>query len=74
MPCRVGRPWGGEQVWVRLAAATREWVVAREDGTELRRCPAEQISTERICALQVACPHPSAKNRKRRNSPAEAVT
>jgi hypothetical protein len=71
---RVGRPWGGEQVWVRLAAATREWVVAGEDGTELRRYPAEQLSSERICALQVACPHPSAKNRKRHNSAAEAVT
>jgi hypothetical protein len=71
---RVGRPWGGEHVWVRLDAASHEWVVSQEDGTELRRYPAAQISTERICALQVSCPHSSAKYRKRHNSPAEAVT
>jgi hypothetical protein len=71
---RVGRRWGGEQVWVRLEAATHEWVVTQADGTELRRYPAEQITPERIGALQVACPHPSAKHRQRHNSPAEAVT
>jgi hypothetical protein len=69
---RVGKAQPGQPVWVRFEAATREWVVQGGDGTELVRHPAEQITAERIRALQVAKPHASSsKPRRRRNLPSQ---
>jgi hypothetical protein len=67
---RVGERHGGKPVWLRFDAATHEWVVRDKEGVELARHPAEQITTERICRLQVSKPHASSKKRQRRpNSP-----
>jgi hypothetical protein len=65
---QVGSGHGGEQVWVRLEAATREWVVRGHDGQELVRHAADQITTERICQLQVAKPHASSKKGSQRHN------
>jgi hypothetical protein len=70
----VGRALGGQTVWVRLDAATCDWVIEGPEGDELRRHAAEQISAERICALQVSKPHASAKKRSRREQETESVT
>lgn len=67
---RVGEAHGGKPVWLRFDAATHEWVVRDKEGQELVRHGAEQITTERICKLQVSKPHASSKKRRRRpNSP-----
>jgi len=63
---RVGDAHGGKPVWLRLDAATHEWVVRDKEGQELARHGAEQITTERICQLQVSKPHASSKKRRRR--------
>jgi hypothetical protein len=67
---RVGRAWAGEQVWLRFDARTSEWVVERKDGKELIRHSAEQITTERICSLQVSHPRPPSRKSKRQNQAA----
>jgi hypothetical protein len=65
---RVGKAQPGQPVWVRFDASTQEWVVQGGDGTALVRHRAEQLTTERICQLQVAKPHASSqKPRRRRN-------
>jgi hypothetical protein len=67
---QVGAAVGGQTVWVRLDAATRAWVVEGSEGQELRRHPADQLTVERICQLQVSQPHASSrKPRRRRNLP-----
>jgi hypothetical protein len=65
---QVGSGHGGEQVWVRFEAATREWVVRGHDGEELVRHGADQITTERICELRVAKPHASSKKGSQRQN------
>jgi hypothetical protein len=66
---RVGDAHGGKPVWLRLDAATHEWVVRDREGVELARHPAEQITPERICQLRVSKPHASSKKRQRRKLP-----
>jgi hypothetical protein len=67
---RVGRAWAGEQVWLRFDPRTSEWVVEAKEGKELIRHPAEQITTERICGLQVSHPRPPSRKKKRQNQTA----
>jgi hypothetical protein len=55
-----------EPVWVQLDAETVEWVVRREDGSELARHAAQQMTTERICQLKVAHPRPLSQKEKQR--------
>jgi len=50
---KVGRKFAKQEVEVRFAPATLEWVIFDEYGQELIRHPALEISAERICALQV---------------------
>jgi len=64
---RVGRAWVGEQVWLQYDPATNEWVVGSKEGQELIRHGAEQISAERICALQVSHPRPPSRKKRRPN-------
>jgi hypothetical protein len=64
---RVGRGWTGESVWLQYDAPTSEWVIVSKAGQELIRHPAEQISTERICTLQVSQPRPPSRKKKRHN-------
>jgi hypothetical protein len=72
---QVGAPHGGEQVWVRVEAATGEWVVQSEAGQELARHRADQLTTDRIRQLQVAKPHASSKKpRRRANLPPPPAT
>jgi hypothetical protein len=65
-PYRVGGRFAREQVWVQLDAERVEWVVRREDGTELIRHAARQLTTERICQLKVAHPRPLSQKEKQR--------
>jgi hypothetical protein len=63
-PYRVGAKYARQQVWVELAPEPCEWVVRADDGQELRRHPASQLTAERICHLQVAHPRPPHRQRK----------
>jgi hypothetical protein len=64
---RVGRAWAGETVWLRFDPQTSQWVVEGKEGQELIRHAAEQITTERICSLQVAHPRPPSRKKQRQN-------
>jgi transposase InsO family protein len=64
---RVGRAWAGEPVWLRFDAQTSEWVVEGKEGQELIRHAAEQITSERICNLQVSHPRPPSRKKQRQN-------
>jgi transposase InsO family protein len=64
---RVGRAWAGEQVWLRFDAQTSQWVIEAKDGKELIRHAAEQITSERICNLQVSHPRPPSRKKQRQN-------
>jgi hypothetical protein len=61
----VGSTHGGKQVWLRLEAATTEWVIQDGEGQELARHAAEQLTAERIVHLQVSKPHASGHSPKR---------
>lgn len=52
-PYSAGKSRRGEEVTVRFAGPTREWVLYDESDQEIRRWPAEQITQERIVALAV---------------------
>lgn len=65
---QVGSRHGGKEVWVRFEAVTRQWVVQDQEGQELVRHAADQITRERIRQLQVAKPHASAKQRGQRQN------
>lgn len=74
-PYRLGRRWAGQQVWFQFDPATTEWVVLTEDGQEIRRHAAAQVTTARIIALDVAQPRPlSKKAQQRRNLAAHHET
>jgi hypothetical protein len=60
---RVGRGYARQQVWVRLEAATAEWVIRAADDTELARHPAAELTAERICTLTVSAPRSRRQNR-----------
>jgi hypothetical protein len=64
-PYRVGRAYVRQTVWVQVDAERGEWVVQGPDGQELIRHAAAQLTTARICQLQVAHPRPPSKKRKR---------
>jgi len=49
----LGSAYRGQVVQVHLAAETLEWVF-EQDGREVGRSPARQISAERICQLQLS--------------------
>jgi hypothetical protein len=70
----VGRACGGQSVWVRLDAATGEWVIEGKEGEELRRHAAEQITAARIRDLMVSKPHASSQKRSRPAERAPNVT
>jgi len=73
-PYRVGRAHAREQVWVQLDPKTVEWVVSGEDGQEIVRHPAAQLTAARICALQVAHPRPPSHKEKQRNLTPQSPT
>lgn len=50
----VGKEYVGCEVAVYLVAAERVWVVSDGQGREIRRWPAEELSAERICGLNVS--------------------
>jgi hypothetical protein len=64
---RVGRAYVKQQVWLRFDPVTAEWVVQEDDGTEIIRHQAEQVTKERICALDVAQARPPSIKKKRQN-------
>jgi hypothetical protein len=49
----LGRAHRGKEVCVRFDPAAREWVVSDHQGQELKRLAAEELSRERILALNV---------------------
>lgn len=63
----IGHKYAHQQVWLRFDPMTNEWVVQQEDGTELTRRPAQQITPESICQLKVAHPRPPSIKKKRWN-------
>jgi hypothetical protein len=50
----VGRRWAGQTVLLTFDADAVAWVVRDEQGTELARHPAAELSRERILALAVS--------------------
>jgi transposase InsO family protein len=50
----VGRALGGRDVHVSLDPTTAEWVYADRQGVEYRRQPAEELTADRIAALEVS--------------------
>jgi transposase InsO family protein len=70
---RVGRAYVGEQVWLAFDSQTGEWVVRDREGTEVIRHVAEQITAEKIGALQVSHPRPPSNKKKRHNSVTQAA-
>lgn len=74
-PYRVGRQWSRREVWVRYAPEASAWVIETDNNDEIVRHPAEQISVEKIRALQVANPRPPSKKKQpRQNLPAHGAT
>ena len=58
---QVGRPHARSQVWVHYDAAAQAWVIEDERGQELVRHVAREITTERICRLDVSYGKSTAK-------------
>src|SRR5207247_1911441 len=56
---QAGERRAGQWVSVRFDGGTREWVLLADDDQEIRRYAAEQITAERIRALDVAHQKPS---------------
>jgi len=50
----IGKQWVGQQVYVNLDPDLREWVFAAEDGREIRRRPAEELTRANIMGLNVS--------------------
>jgi hypothetical protein len=59
----VGRRYARQEVLVRFAPQTHEWVVYDAAGDEVARHPAHQIRTDRILALDIAYQKPSRARR-----------
>jgi hypothetical protein len=51
----VGKPFIGSHVYVTLDPSGPTWVISDEDGKELRTHPADELTEERICTLDVGC-------------------
>jgi hypothetical protein len=49
----LGRIHRGKEVCVRFDTSSRYWIVSDYQGQELKRLPAEELSRERIIALEV---------------------
>jgi hypothetical protein len=52
-PYGVGLKWSGRTIWVGFDAETGEWMFQDEEGREIRRQTASELSAERIRALEV---------------------
>jgi len=52
----IGRERKGEWVWVTFDPVERRWVVSEEEGQEIRRCDAPEVSREAIMGLRM-CYH-----------------
>jgi hypothetical protein len=63
----VGRVHAGTHVYVRFDAQACAWVIQNREGQELKRHPAEQITQERICRLEVCHIKPSRKSSEQQN-------
>jgi hypothetical protein len=61
----VGRAQGGREVWLRFETTTLEWVIEDGEGYEIRRHAAQQITAERIGALEISKPHASGHRSQR---------
>ena len=62
----LGRAHRGKEVCVRFDNSSRYWVVSDHQGQELKRLPAEELSQERILALEVGCKRPHRQKSKGR--------
>ena len=51
----VRKPYKRSTVYVSLDPTGPTWVIADEDGNELRTHSADELTTERICGLSVGC-------------------
>jgi hypothetical protein len=51
----LGRVHRGKEVCVKFDISLHNWIVTDHEGQELRRLPAEELSRERIMALEVGC-------------------
>jgi hypothetical protein len=52
----LGKQWVGQTVFVSLDPQLQEWVFAAQDGRQLRRRPASELSQENIIGLRVSRP------------------
>jgi hypothetical protein len=62
----LGRPHRHKEVCVRFDRSSREWAVTDHQGRELKRLPAEELSRERILALEVGRKRPHRQKSKGR--------
>jgi hypothetical protein len=62
----LGRVHRGKEVFVRFNMFSREWVVSDHQGQELKRLSAEELSRERILALEVGRKRPHRQKSKGR--------
>jgi len=49
----VGTAYRGQSVYVELDPSAREWVITDQEGRQLRRHPARQLTRERIVGLRL---------------------
>jgi hypothetical protein len=52
-PYTVGLKWSGREIWVGFDHDSGEWMFQDDDGREIRRQVASELSAERILALNV---------------------
>jgi hypothetical protein len=52
-PYTVGLKWAGQRIWVGFDAERGKWMFQDQEGHEIRRLPAPELSAERIVALEV---------------------
>jgi hypothetical protein len=62
----LGRIHRGKEVCVRFDISSRYWIVSDHQGQELKRLSAEELSRERIMALEVGCRRPHRQKSKGR--------
>jgi hypothetical protein len=62
----LGRAHRGKEVCVRFDRSSRYCIVSDHQGQELKRLPAEELSRERILALEVGCKRPHRQKSKGR--------
>ena len=69
----LGRAHRGTEVCVRFDRPSRYWVVSNNQGEELKRLPAEELSRERILALEVGRKRPRRQKSKVRGETSRRV-